>query len=201
MEETVAALDDVVRAGKALYVGASSMLAYQFAKYLTLADRLGRQRFVTMQNQYSLLYREEEREMNPLCLEEGVGLLPWSPLAGGVLAGSREAGTTRSKSPMGGGRYARPADQAVIDAVKQVAAARGEAPAQVAIAWLLAKRGVTAPIIGATRLGQLDAPLAAVGAPLAREEIAILEAPYVAQPVSGLAGPGDPAAGGPRPRS
>ena len=116
MEETIAALDDVVRAGKALYVGASSMLAYQFARYLSLADGLGRARFVTMQNQYSLLYREEEREMNPLCLEEGVGLIPWSPLAGGLLAGSRAAGTTRSKSAMTSGRYTRPADQAVVDA-------------------------------------------------------------------------------------
>ena len=200
MEETIAALDDVVKAGKALYVGASSMLGYQFAKYLSLADRLGRARFVTMQNQYSLLYREEEREMNPLCLEEGVGLLPWSPLAGGLLAGSRAAGTTRSKSPMTAGRYTRDADQAVIDAVAKVAAVRGETPAQVAIAWLLAKPGMTAPILGATRLAQLDAPLAAVDAPLSAEDIAAVEAPYVAQAVSGLVAPGDLAAGAPRKR-
>ncbi len=198
MEETISALDDVVRAGKALYVGASSMLGYQFAKYLSLADALGRARFVTMQNQYSLLYREEEREMNPLCLEEDVGLLPWSPLAGGLLAGSRAAGTARSKSPMTADRYTRPADKAVIDAVSAVAQARGETPAQVAIAWLLSKPGVTAPIIGATRLAQLDAPLAAVDNALSVEEIAMLEAPYVTQPVSSLAGPGDLAAGAPR---
>jgi aryl-alcohol dehydrogenase-like predicted oxidoreductase len=154
IEETIAALDDVVTAGKALYVGASSMLGYQFARYLSLADRLGRTRFVTMQNQYSLLYREEEREMNPLCLEEGVGLLPWSPLAGGLLAGSRAAGTVRSRSPMTAGRYNRPADQDVIDTVRRLAEARGESPAQVAIAWLLSKPGVTAPIIGATRPGE-----------------------------------------------
>jgi aryl-alcohol dehydrogenase-like predicted oxidoreductase len=200
MEETIAALDDVVKAGKALYVGASSMLAYQFAKYLSLADKLGRARFVTMQNQYSLLYREEEREMNPLCHEEGVGLIPWSPLAGGLLAGSRAAGTTRSKSAMTSGRYTRPADQAVVDAVRQVAEARGEGPAQVAIAWLLARPGVTAPIIGATRLAQLEAPLAAVASSLSPEEISVLEAPYVAQAVSGLVGPDDLPAGAPRQR-
>ena len=200
MEETIAALDDVVTAGKALYVGASSMLAYQFARYLNLADGLGRARFVTMQNQYSLLYREEEREMNPLCLEEGVGLIPWSPLAGGLLAGSRAAGTTRSKSPMTAGRYKRPEDQAVIDAVRTLAEARGESPAQVAIAWLLSKAAVTAPIIGATKLAQLEAPLAAVDSTLSAEEIAALEAPYVAQAVSGLADANDVPAGAPRKR-
>ena len=198
MEETVAALDDVVRAGKALYVGASSMLAYQFAKYLSLADKLGRNRFVTMQNQYSLAYREEEREMNPLCVEEGVGLLPWSPLAGGLLAGNRAAGTVRSKSAMSAGRYTRPQDQAVVDAVRQVAEARGESPAQVAIAWLLARPGVTAPIIGATRLAQLDAPLKAIEAALSADETAALEAPYAPQAVSGLVAPGDLPAGAPR---
>ena len=200
VEETIAALDDVVKAGKALYVGASSMLGYQFAGYLSTADKLGRSRFVTMQNQYSLLYREEEREMNPLCLEKGVGLLPWSPLAGGILAGSREAGTTRSKSPMSAGRYTRDADQEVVDAVKKVAEARGESPAQVAIAWLLAKPAVTAPIIGATKLAQLEDPLKAADAPLSAEEIAILEAPYMAQAVSSIPGPGDPPPGGPHKR-
>jgi len=201
MEETIAALDDVVTAGKAMYVGASSMLAYQFAKYLSLADKLGRARFVTMQNQYSLLYREEEREMNPLCVEEGVGLIPWSPLAGGLLAGSRAAGTTRSKSAMTSGRFTRPADSAVVDAVSQVAKARGESPAQVAIAWMLAKPGVTAPILGATKLAQLDAPLAAVGSSLSSEEISALEAPYLSQPMSGLVGPADLPAGAPRVRA
>src|SRR5581483_11044681 len=113
IEETIEALDDVVKAGKALYIGASSMFAYQFSKYLHRADQLGRTRFSMMQNHYNLLYREEEREMNPLCLEEGVGLIPWSPLAGGVLAGNREAGTTRSKSPGADARFNRPADHAV----------------------------------------------------------------------------------------
>src|SRR6202167_2983303 len=134
IEETIEALDDVVKSGKALYVGASSMFAYQFSKSLHRADELGRTRYAMMQHHYNLLYREEEREMNPLCLEEGIGLIPWSPLAGGVLAGSREAGTTRSKSASGRDRYNRPADQAVLTALKAVATARGESQAQVAIA-------------------------------------------------------------------
>jgi aryl-alcohol dehydrogenase-like predicted oxidoreductase len=191
IEETIEALDDVVKAGKALYIGASSMFAYQFAKYLSRADQAGRTRFAMMQNHYNLLYREEEREMNPLCLEEGVGLIPWSPLAGGVLAGSREQGTIRSKSAFGNSRYGRPSDQAVIDAVKEVAQARGESRAQVAIAWLLAKPAVTAPIIGATRLDHLDAPLAALDSPLSIEEVAKLEAPYEPQAVIGALGPDD----------
>ena len=185
MEETIEALDDVVKSGKALYIGASSMFAYQFARYLAGADQAGRSRFSMMQNHYNLLYREEEREMNPLCQEEGVGLIPWSPLAGGVLAGSRERGSARSKSAMGRDRYNRPADQAVIDALKHVAEARGESPAQTAIAWLLSKPGVTAPIVGATRPEQLDAPIAAVDSNLSAEEIAAMEAPYQPQAVIG----------------
>jgi aryl-alcohol dehydrogenase-like predicted oxidoreductase len=193
IEETIEALDDVVKSGKALYIGASSMFAYQFSKYLNKADQAGRTRFAMMQNHYNLLYREEEREMNPLCLEEGVGLIPWSPLAGGVLAGSREAGTVRSKSNMGPGRdrYNRPADHAVTDALKTVAAARGESTAQVAIAWLLSKPAVTAPIVGASKAEHLDAPLAAVANPLTADEIAALEAPYEAQAVVGAIGPGE----------
>lgn len=129
--------------------------------------------------------------MNPLCLEEGVGLIPWSPMAGGVLAGSRDEGTTRSRSAMGNSRYRRPADQAVIEAVREVAQARGESRAQVAIAWLLAKPAVTAPIIGATRLSHLDAPLAALDSPLSLEELAKLEAPYEPQTVIGALGADD----------
>jgi aryl-alcohol dehydrogenase-like predicted oxidoreductase len=205
IEETIEALDDVVKSGKALYVGASSMMAYQFSKYLSTADKMGCSRFVTMQNQHSLLYREEEREMNPLCVEEGVGLIPWSPLAGGALAGSREAGTTRSKSAFGGSAVSganRTADDDVIDAVKKVAEARGEKPAQVAIAWLLSKPGMTAPIIGATKLHQLDDPIKAVDAsPLSAEEIAMLEAPYAAKPVSAIPGPDGPAPGAPQKRA
>ena len=191
IEETIEALDDVVKAGKALYIGASSMFAYQFSKYLHKADAAGRTRFAMMQNHYNLAYREEEREMNPLCLEEGVGLIPWSPLAGGILAGSREAGTVRSQSAMGRGRYNRPEDQAVLDALKSVATARGEAPAQVAIAWMLSKPAVTAPIIGVTKAHHMDDPLAAVESPLSAEEIATLEAPYAAQEVIGALKAGD----------
>jgi 1-deoxyxylulose-5-phosphate synthase len=193
IEETIEALDDVVKSGKALYIGASSMFAYQFSKYLNRADQAGRTRFSMMQNHYNLLYREEEREMNPLCLEEGVGLIPWSPLAGGVLAGSREAGTVRSKSNMGLGRdrYNRPADHAVTDALKKVAAERGESTAQVAIAWLLSKPAVTAPIVGASKAEHLDAPLAAVANPLTADQIAALEAPYEPQEVIGAINPGE----------
>ena len=190
IEETITVLDDAVRAGKVLYVGASSMFAYQFAKYLLRADALGRTRFVTMQNHYSLLYREEEREMVPLCLEESVGLLPWSPLAGGRLAGSREAGTTRAISTaLGGGKryFSRPEDQAVGDTLCRLAGERGETPAQVAIAWLLSKPGVTAPIVGATKRHQLDDPIRAVDTLLSADEIQRLEAPYAAQPVIGPA--------------
>ncbi len=185
LEETIEALDEVVKSGKALYIGASSMFAYQFSKYLHRADHKGATRFSMMQNHYNLLYREEEREMNPLCLEEGVGLIPWSPLAGGVLAGNREAHTTRSQSAFGGDRYRRPADQAVLDALKDVAKARGESPAQVAIAWLLSKPAVTAPIVGVTKAHHLDDPLKAIDSPLSAEEIAALEAPYVSQSVVG----------------
>jgi aryl-alcohol dehydrogenase-like predicted oxidoreductase len=191
IEETIEALDDVVKAGKALYIGASSMFAYQFSRYLHLADAAGRTRFATMQNHYNLAYREEEREMNPLCLEEGVGLIPWSPLAGGYLAGNREEGTVRSQSAMGRGRYNRPEDQAVLEALRKVAVRRGEAPAQVAIAWLLSKPAVTAPIVGVTKPHHLDDPLKAVENPLTAEDIAELEAPYAPQAVIGALRPED----------
>ena len=194
VEETMVALHDVVRAGKARYIGASSMYAWQFAKAQYTADAHGLTRFVSMQGHYNLLYREEEREMIPQCLDQGVGVIPWSPLARGVLAGSREAGTVRSQSAMGRGRYNRPEDQAVLDALKSVATARGEAPAQVAIAWMLSKPAVTAPIIGVTKLHQMDDPLAAVENPLSAEEIAILEAPYAPQAVIGALTPADMAA-------
>jgi 1-deoxyxylulose-5-phosphate synthase len=189
IEETIEALGDVVKAGKALYLGASSMFAYQFSKYLHRADQLGRTRFSMMQNHYNLIYREEEREMFPLCREEGVGLIPWSPLAGGVLAGNRQAGTPRSKLPLTRDRYNRPADQRVAEALNAVAAARGESPAQVALAWVLSKPEVTAPIIGVTKLTQLDDPLKAVETVLSQEEIASLEAPYEPQPVIGALRP------------
>ncbi|MCB2047653.1 MAG: aldo/keto reductase [Novosphingobium sp.] len=192
MDETIAALDDAISAGKILYIGASSMAAYQFAKYLMRADALGRSRFVSMQNHYNLLYREEEREMVPLCLEENIGMIPWSPLGGGRLVGTHEAKTTRatSKSVTGGiGRFQRPSDQAVVDALAEVARERGESPAQVAVAWLMSRPGVTAPIIGATKLHQLDDPIRAVDTVLSDEEVARLEAPYVPQAPIGLAEP------------
>jgi len=189
IEETIEALHDVVKAGKALYLGASSMYAYQFSKYLHRADEMGCTRFSMMQNHYNLLYREEEREMNPLCLDEGVGLIPWSPLAGGVLAGSRITGTTRAKSSWNRDRYNRPADQNVLDALMKLAEQRGEPPAQVAISWMLSKPAVTAPIMGVTKPHQLDDPLNAVANPLSAEEIALLEASYEAQAVIGALGP------------
>src|SRR5215469_4596015 len=150
IDETIEALDDVVRAGKALYVGASSMFAYQFSKYLHRANQMDRTRFSMMQNHYNLLYREEEREMIPLCIDEGVGLLPWSPLAGGRLAGSSEANTLRSRTHNVRTRFNRPADEAVLQALRRIAKARDNSPAQVAIAWLLSKPEITAPIIGVT---------------------------------------------------
>jgi aryl-alcohol dehydrogenase-like predicted oxidoreductase len=183
IEETLEALHDVVKAGKARYLGASSMPAYQFAKMLFRADPLHLTRFVSMQNNYSLLYREEEREMVPLCREEGVGLIPYSPIGGGLLAGSRRAGTVRSSSVMARERFKRKADEAVIDAVAEVASQRGVVPAQVAIAWLLAQRGVTAPIVGATKASHLEDSVKAVGTQLSAEEIEKLEAPYETQPV------------------
>ncbi|MCC7461382.1 MAG: aldo/keto reductase [Gammaproteobacteria bacterium] len=183
VEETLEALTQLIRAGKVRYVGASSMPAWQFTRLLYRADQLGLARFVSMQNNYSLLYREEEREMNPLCRAEGIGIIPYSPIGGGLLAGSRRSGTQRSQSVMARERFNRPADEAVIDAVAGVARNRGIAPAEVAIAWLLAQPGVTAPIIGATKLAHLDDPVRALGTRLTPEELAALEAAYVTQPV------------------
>jgi aryl-alcohol dehydrogenase-like predicted oxidoreductase len=181
IEETLEALTDVIKAGKVRYIGASTMAAYQFAKLLYTADRLRLARFVSMQNNYSLIYREEEREVIPLCREEGVGLIPYSPIGGGVLAGSRRAGTVRSQSAMARDRFNRKADEAVIDAVASVASARGVAPAEIAIAWLLAKPGVTAPIVGATKVSQLDDSIKAVNTRLSAEEMARLENVYETQ--------------------
>ena len=181
IEETLEALTQLVRDGKVRYLGASTMAAYQFAKLLYKSDALGLVRFVSMQNNYSLLYREEEREMIPLCREEGIGLIPYSPIGGGLLAGSRRTGTVRSHSAMARDRFNRKADEAVIDAVAAVARQRGVAPAEVAIAWLLAQPGVTAPIVGATKLGHLDDPVKALGTRLSAEEVATLEGAYETQ--------------------
>jgi len=182
IEETLDALTQLVRDGKVRYLGASTMAAYQFAKLLHRADQLRLARFVSMQNNYSLLYREEEREMIPLCREEGVGLIPYSPIGGGLLAGSRRTGTVRSHSPMARDRFRRQADEAVIEAVASVARQRGVGPAQVAIAWLLERPGVTAPIVGATKAAHLEDPVKAIDTQLSAAEIAQLEGPYETQP-------------------
>ncbi len=181
IEETLEALTDLIRAGKVRYIGASTMAAYQFSRMLFTADRTRLARFVSMQNNYSLLYREEEREMIPLCREEGIGLIPYSPIGGGLLAGSRRTGTVRSHSPMARDRFRRPADEAVIDAVAAVAKERGVRPAEIAVAWLLGRPGVTAPIVGATKPQHLDDPVKAVATQLGPQETARLEGAYEAQ--------------------
>jgi 1-deoxyxylulose-5-phosphate synthase len=182
IEETMAALHDVVRAGKARYIGASSMYAWQFAKAQHIAATAGTSRFVSMQNHYNLVYREEEREMIPLCLDQGIGVIPWSPLARGFLTGSRERGgqqqTVRSGNDPLADRYYGDADFDVVDVVREVAAARETTPAQVALAWLLSKPAVTAPILGATKLRHLEDALAAVELELSADEVDRLEAPY-----------------------
>jgi 1-deoxyxylulose-5-phosphate synthase len=178
IEETLEALTDLIKIGKVRYIGASTMAAYQFAKLLYRADQLRLARFISMQNNYSLLYREEEREMIPLCREEGIGLIPYSPIGGGVLAGSRRTGTVRSHSVMARDRCNRKADEAVIDAVAAVASERGIGAAQVAIAWLLAQPGVSAPIVGATKASHLEDSVKAVGLRLTDADVARLEGAY-----------------------
>jgi aryl-alcohol dehydrogenase (NADP+) len=190
IEETLDALNEVVRAGKARYIGASSMAAYQFAKALASSDRHGWARFVSMQNHYNLVYREEEREMVPLCIEEGVGVIPWSPLARGFLAGNRTPDkggeTTRAKSDnFAHAMYYSEADFAVLREAEQLADARGVKPAQIALAWLLHKPGVTAPIVGASKMYQLDEAIAAAELTLTNDEVKALEAPYISHTVLG----------------
>jgi len=190
IEETMEALHEVVRAGKARYIGASSMFAWQFAKAQNLAERHGGTRFVSMQNHYNLIYREEEREMIPLCADQGVAVLPWSPLARGVLTGNRarqgERRTARAgDDPLSDERYNSPGDFDVVDRLAEVAAARGVPPAQVALAWLLSRPAVTAPIVGATRLGHISDALAAVPLTLTEEEVHRLEELYLPHRVLG----------------
>jgi len=193
IEETAQALSDVVRAGKVLYLGASSMYAWQFLKMLETQRSLGLARFVTMQNHYNLVYREEEREMIPLCRAEGVGLIPWSPLARGFLAGNRKANeaktageTVRARTDAyAHGLYYRPGDFTVVDRLTEIAEARGVKNAQVALAWMLAKPGITAPIVGASKMYQLEDALAALDVKLTADEIARLEEPYEPHPVLG----------------
>jgi 1-deoxyxylulose-5-phosphate synthase len=190
VEETMAALHDVVAAGKARYIGASAMFAWQFAKAQHTAERHGWSRFVSMQNHYNLVYREEEREMIPQCLDQGVAVIPYSPLARGLLAGNRtragERNTPRSGSdPLADSQYNTEADFDVAARAAQVADDRGVPPARVALAWLLRKPGVTAPIIGATKLRHIEDALAATRLVLSDEEIAVLEELYVPHPVLG----------------
>jgi aryl-alcohol dehydrogenase-like predicted oxidoreductase len=187
IEETMEALHDVVRSGKARYIGASTMAAWQFAKAQAVADRHGWTRFISMQNHYNLLYREEEREMIPLCRDQGVGLIPYSPLARGFLSGDRRreggARSPRAESdPVQQELYGREDDFCVIDALSELARERGLPPAQIALAWLLHKPGVSAPIIGATRSTHIDDAIAATRVSLTRDELARLEAAYRPHP-------------------
>jgi aryl-alcohol dehydrogenase-like predicted oxidoreductase len=189
IEETMEALHDVVRAGKARYIGASSMYAWQFARMQHVAERHGWTRFVSMQNHYNLLYREEEREMIPLCVHDGIGVIPWSPLARGWLTGTRtregERRTVRAETDGFGDTLYGSADFDVVDRVAALAAERGVAPARIALAWLLHKPGVTAPIVGATKVEHLDDALAAAELSLSDDEIAGLEEPYVPHAIVG----------------
>ncbi len=191
IEETLEALHDVVKAGKVRYIGGSSMFAWQFCKALGLSELRGWTRFVSMQNHYNLLYREEEREMMGLCAAEGIGVIPWSPLARGRLArpwDQKESTERAGSDEFGKTLYARTeeADRAVVDRVGEVAAARGVPRAQIALAWLLSKRAVTSPIIGATKPHHLEDAVAALSIKLTSEEMARLEEPYVPHPVLGF---------------
>jgi len=190
IEETLEALHDLVRSGKVRYIGASSMFAWQLAQALYLADLHGWTRFVSMQNHYNLVYREEEREMIPLCLDQGIGLIPWSPMARGFLAGNRTPDkggeTKRAKSDEHAhNMYYRESDFEIVDRAQQLAERRGLSSAQIALAWLLHKPGVVAPIIGATKMPHLEQALAALEIELSEEEIAFLEEPYQPHPVLG----------------
>lgn len=187
IEETMEALHDVVKAGKARYIGASSMYAWQFAKALFLADQRGGTRFVTMQNHYNLLYREEEREMMSLCVDQNIGVIPWSPLARGRLTRDWDEATERSQTDEFGKTLYVESDRQIVEAVAQVAEAREVSCAQVALAWMLSKPFVTAPIIGASKPQHLDDAIAALSLNLTAEEIKALEAPYVPHAVAGFA--------------
>ena len=187
VEETVEALHDLVRAGKVRYVGASSMWAWQFGRMLHVAERHGWTRFVSMQDHYNLLQREEEREMLPLCAAEGIGVIPWSPLARGRLTRDWNASTERSQTDEFGGTLYEPGDERIVERVAQVAAGRGVPRAQVALAWVLANPAVTAPIVGATKLAHLDDAVAAAEITLSADELALLQEPYRPHEVTGFA--------------
>ena len=190
IEETLAALHDLVQSGKVRYIGGSSMYAYQFSRSLYLADLHGWTRFVSMQNHYNLVYREEEREMNRLCVEEGIGMIPWSPMARGFLAGNRTRDkggeTARAKSDgFAHDMYYQDADFDVLDVVEKLAPEYDATPAQLSLAWLLHKPGVVSPIIGATKMDHLEQAVKALDINLSEEHIAALEAPYIPHPVLG----------------
>ena len=190
IEETLEAMHDVVKSGKARYIGASSMFAWQFAKMLNTSEAHGWTRFVTMQPHYNLVYREEEREMLPLCIDEGIGVIPWSPLARGFLAGNRtrdkQGETSRSQSDEYAHQmYYADSDFTIVERVVELAKRRGVAPAQIALAWVLNRPGITAPIIGASKIEQLEQSIAAVEIELDADEMTYLEEPYVPHRVLG----------------
>ncbi len=189
IEETLDALNDVVRAGKARYIGASSMYAWQFAKALFTSERHGWARFVSMQNHLNLLNREEEREMMPLCRDQKIAVIPWSPMARGRLTRDWDAGSAREETDEFGKKlytFSPDKDRAIVDAVAEVARERGVPRAQVALAWVIQHRGVTAPIVGASKAAHLDDAVAALSLKLSDDEVRRLEAPYVPHPVAGF---------------
>jgi 1-deoxyxylulose-5-phosphate synthase len=191
MEETLEALTDLIQQGKVLYLGASSMAAWEFAKFVSVAKANGFPRFISMQNHYNLVYREEEREMIPLCREKNVGIIPWSPLARGFLAGNRprsaEAETVRGKTDASAQRlYSQESDYQVLDRVIDLAKKRGVRNAQIALAWMLHKPGITSPIIGATKPHHLEEAVQALAVELSKDELKYLEEPYHPHQVSGI---------------
>jgi len=193
IEETMHALNDLVRMGKVLYIGASSMYGWQFATAQNYAEKNGLTKFISMQNHYNLVYREEEREMIPLCLDQGVGCIPWSPLARGFLTGSRSRGgkkeTIRSSSdPFADHLYFQNSDFDILDRVKSLASKKGVTPAQIALAWLLHKPGVVSPIIGATKISHIEEAVQALKIKLNEEEMKFLEEIYIPHPVLGIKG-------------
>nr|WTB28765.1 aldo/keto reductase [Streptomyces sp. NBC_00830] len=187
IEETLEALHDVVKAGKARYIGASSMYAWQFSKALYTAERHGWTRFATMQNHYNLLYREEEREMLPLCADQGIGVIPWSPLARGRLTREWDAASARSETDEFGKTLYQESDRVIVERVAAIAEVRGIPRAQVALAWVAQQPGVTAPIVGATKPHHLDDAIAALSVELTPEELEQLEEPYTPHAVAGFA--------------
>jgi len=186
IEETLEALHDVVKSGKARYIGASSMYAWQFSKALYVAEKHGWTRFVSMQNHYNLLYREEEREMLGLCADQGIGVIPWSPLARGRLTRDWNEATERSETDAFGKTLYVPHDQEIVEAVSRIAAARGISRAQVSLAWMLGMPTISSPIIGASKIGHLEDAVAAVSLKLDASEIQELEAPYVPHRIAGF---------------